>query len=69
MLTITDIPVRRATAAPGGAGSRDRVVAAGVTVIEIQDRAPWATLMEPVYAKYASDPRLAALVQQIRALP
>jgi len=49
--------------------SRDRVVAAGVTVIEITDRAPWAALMEPVYAKYAADPRLAALVRQIRAMP
>lgn len=48
--------------------SRERVVAAGVTVIEINDRTPWAAMMEPVYAKYASDPRLAALVQQIRAL-
>jgi len=49
--------------------SRDRVVAAGVTVIEITDRAPWAALMEPVYAKYAADPRLAELVRQIRAMP
>lgn len=48
--------------------SRQRVVAAGVTVVEITDRAPWATLMEPVYAKYAADPRLAALVRQIREL-
>jgi tripartite ATP-independent transporter DctP family solute receptor len=49
--------------------SRDRVVAAGVTVIEITDRAPWAALMEPVYAKYAADARLAALVRQIREMP
>jgi tripartite ATP-independent transporter DctP family solute receptor len=61
--------IQRAAWADRERVSRERVVAAGVTVIEIQDRAPWATLMEPVYAKYASDPRLAALVQQIRALP
>ena len=48
--------------------SRERVVAAGVTVVEIQDRAPWAALMEPVYAKYAADARLAALVRTIREL-
>ena len=48
--------------------SRQRVTAAGVTVIEITDRAPWAALMEPVYAKYAADARLAALVRQIREL-
>ena len=48
--------------------SRERVVAAGVTVIEIQDRAPWAALMEPVYAKYAADARLAALVRTIREM-
>jgi tripartite ATP-independent transporter DctP family solute receptor len=46
--------------------SRQRVVAAGVTVIDITDRSPWAALMEPVYAKYAADPRLARLVQAIR---
>ncbi|MBR0681965.1 TRAP transporter substrate-binding protein [Roseomonas eburnea] len=48
--------------------SRERVVAAGVTVIEISDRTPWAAMMEPVYAKYAADARLAALVRQIREL-
>lgn len=49
--------------------SRQRVVAAGVTVIDITDRRPWSALMEPVYAKYAADARLAALVAQIRAMP
>ncbi|MGK7867491.1 TRAP transporter substrate-binding protein [Falsiroseomonas sp. E2-1-a20] len=49
--------------------SRQRVVAAGVTVIEIADRTPWSALMEPVYAKYAATPRLAGMVQAIRALP
>lgn len=48
--------------------SRERVVAAGVTVVDIQDRSPWAALMEPVYAKYAADQRLAALVRTIREL-
>jgi tripartite ATP-independent transporter DctP family solute receptor len=49
--------------------SRQRVIAAGVTVIDIADRTPWSALMEPVYAKYAADARLAALVRQIRAMP
>lgn len=46
--------------------SRQRVAASGVTVIDLTDRAPWAALMEPVYAKYAADPRLARLVAAIR---
>ena len=49
--------------------SRQRVTAAGVTVVEITDRSPWSALMEPVYAKYAADARLAALVRQIREMP
>ncbi len=49
--------------------SRQRVIAAGATVIEIQDRAPWAALMEPVYARFAAEARLAELVRQIRAMP
>jgi tripartite ATP-independent transporter DctP family solute receptor len=49
--------------------SRRRVEAAGVTVIEITDRRPWAELMAPVYQKYTgSNPRLASLVQRIREL-
>lgn len=46
--------------------SRQRVSAAGVTVIEITDRGPWQALMEPVYARYAADPRMASLVRRIR---
>lgn len=61
--------IQRAAWAERERVSRERVVAAGVTVIEITDRAPWAALMEPVYAKYASEPRLAALVRQIREMP
>ena len=49
--------------------SRQRVTAAGVTVVEITDRTPWSALMEPVYAKYAADARLAAMVRQIRDMP
>lgn len=47
--------------------SRERVIAAGVTVTDIQDRTPFARLMEPIYAKYAATPNLKALVEQIRA--
>ena len=42
------------------------MVAGGAQVVEITDREPWARLMQPVYAKYAADPRLAQLVQRIR---
>jgi TRAP-type C4-dicarboxylate transport system substrate-binding protein len=49
--------------------SRERVAAAGVTIIDITDRRPWASLMEPVYAKYAGTPALAELVRRIRELP
>jgi TRAP-type C4-dicarboxylate transport system substrate-binding protein len=50
--------------------SRRRVEAAGVTVIEIADRSPWAQLMEPVYQKYTgNNPRLSGMVQRIRDLP
>ncbi len=65
---IESAAIRRRAWAERERVSRERVVAAGVTVIEINDRTPWAAMMEPVYAKYASDPRLAALVQQIRGL-
>jgi tripartite ATP-independent transporter DctP family solute receptor len=46
--------------------SRERVVAGGAEVIEVTDRTPWQRMMEPVYAKYASNPRLSALVQAVR---
>lgn len=49
--------------------SRERVIAAGVTVTEIEDRSPFARLMAPIYAKYASTPALRALVEQINATP
>ncbi|WP_439549886.1 TRAP transporter substrate-binding protein [Falsiroseomonas sp.] len=49
--------------------SRQRVVAAGATVIEITDRSPWSALMAPVYEKYTgSNPRLSNMVRQIREL-
>jgi tripartite ATP-independent transporter DctP family solute receptor len=47
--------------------SRERVIAAGVTVTDIEDRTPFSRLMEPIYAKYAGAPNLKALVEQIRA--
>lgn len=49
--------------------SRANVIAAGVTVIEITDRRPWAAAMEPIYSKYASAPPLADLVRRIREMP
>lgn len=50
--------------------SRRRVEQAGVTVIEIADRRPWAELMAPVYQKYTGgNARLSGMVQRIRELP
>jgi len=49
--------------------SRDRVVAAGVTVVDIADRRPFSNLMEGVYARHAGTPALQALVRQIRETP
>lgn len=50
--------------------SRRRVEQAGVTVIEIADRRPWAELMAPVYQKYTgNNPRLSSMVERIRAMP
>jgi len=46
--------------------SRERVIAGGAQVVDLTDRSAWAALMEPVYAKYASAPRLAELVRRIR---
>ena len=48
--------------------SRDKVVAAGVTVTEITDRGPWQQLMLPLYEKYAGSPNMKALVDRIRAV-
>jgi len=48
--------------------SRDRVIAAGVTVTEITDRGPWQQLMLPLYDKYAGSPTMKALVDRIRAV-
>ncbi len=48
--------------------SRDKVVAAGVTVTEITDRGPWQALMAPLYDKYAGAPNMRALVDRIRAV-
>ncbi|MCU0984580.1 MAG: TRAP transporter substrate-binding protein [Acetobacteraceae bacterium] len=48
--------------------SRDKVVAAGVTVTEITDRGPWQQLMAPLYEKYAGTPNMRALVDRIRAV-
>ena len=49
--------------------SRRRVEQAGVTVIDLQDRSPWAELMTPVYQKYTgNNQRLSTMVQRIREL-
>lgn len=49
--------------------SREKVIAGGAQVTDIADRGPWQQAMEPVYKKYASDPRMADLVRRIRETP
>ncbi|PWC26952.1 C4-dicarboxylate ABC transporter [Pseudoroseomonas aestuarii] len=49
--------------------SREKVIAGGAQVTDITDRGPWQQLMEPVYKKYATDPRMADLVRRIRETP
>jgi tripartite ATP-independent transporter DctP family solute receptor len=46
--------------------SRKTVEAAGAQVITIADRQPFVDAMKPVYARFASEPRLAALVKRIQ---
>ncbi|WP_315838143.1 TRAP transporter substrate-binding protein [Bradyrhizobium prioriisuperbiae] len=46
--------------------SRKTVEAAGVQVIEIANKQEFIDAMKPVYAKYASDPKLKGLVQRIQ---
>ena len=46
--------------------SRQRVEGGGAQITDLQDRSAWSRLMEPVYAKYAAEPRLADLVRRIR---
>jgi len=58
--------IQRAAWAERERVSRERVVAAGVTVIEVTDRAPWQALMAPVYAKYAGSGQMAELLRRIR---
>lgn len=47
--------------------AEDKIRAAGVSVIEI-DKAPFAALVEPVYAKFVTDPKMQDLVARIRAV-
>ncbi|MXP65160.1 TRAP transporter substrate-binding protein [Roseomonas sp. M0104] len=46
--------------------SRERVIAGGAVVTDLEDRSGWSALMKPVYDKYAADPKMADLVKQIR---
>jgi len=46
--------------------SRKAVEAAGAQVITIADRQPFVDAMKPVYTRFASEPRLAALVKRIQ---
>jgi tripartite ATP-independent transporter DctP family solute receptor len=58
--------IQRAAWAERERVSRERVTAAGVTVIEVTDRAPWQALMAPVYQKYAGSGQMAELLRRIR---
>ena len=48
--------------------SKEKVLAAGVEVVEIKDKKPFQDLMQPVYDKFATDfPETADLVAKVRA--
>lgn len=48
--------------------SKDKVVAAGVEIIEVADKTPYQEAMQPVYDKFAKDfPEAADLVEKVRA--
>ncbi len=49
--------------------SRKAVEAAGVQVITVANKQEFVDAMKPVYAKFASTPRLADLVKRIQATP
>ncbi|MCF3932994.1 TRAP transporter substrate-binding protein [Acuticoccus sp. M5D2P5] len=48
--------------------SKEKVVAAGVEVVEIEDKAPFQELMQPVYDAFlAANPDLTELVEKVQA--
>lgn len=47
--------------------SEEKIRASGVTVLTV-DKAPFAALMEPVYAKFVTDPKMQDLVARIKAV-
>lgn len=58
----------RKLAAERQAKARDAVVAKGVTIVPVENKAEFVKAMEPVYAKYATTPELKSLVQRIQAV-
>jgi len=62
------VPFMRALWETREARARDKVVAAGVEVIENIDTEPFSALMGPVWAPILEDPASAALIDEIRRL-
>lgn len=58
----------RKLAAERQAKAREAVVAKGVTIVPVENKAEFVKAMEPVYAKYATTPELKSLVQRIQAV-
>lgn len=60
--------VVRKLAAERQVKAREAVVAKGVTIVPVENKAEFVKAMEPVYAKYATTPELKSLVQRIQAV-
>jgi tripartite ATP-independent transporter DctP family solute receptor len=59
--------LQRAEWTERAAASKAKVLEAGVEIVEIEDKAPFQELMQPVYEKFLEDnPELAGLVERVQ---
>lgn len=59
--------LQRAEWAKREAESRAKIIEAGVEIVEIEDKAPFQALMQPVYDQFLEEnPELAGLVERVR---
>lgn len=59
------VPYMRKLAAERQAKAKDAVVAKGVQMVAVENRAEFVKAMAPVYAKYATTPELKSLIKRI----
>lgn len=59
------VPYMRKLAAERQAKAKDAVVAKGVQMVAVENRAEFVKAMAPVYAKYATTPELKGLIKRI----